>query len=767
MIVSWTPVVADDIVGSILTVIIAVYCALLSWKWTKRKHEDIFRNYIFLLTIAIVFFAISRSFGHLVKQILLFNHKDDIWHSISPFSGAINTATFIVIFAFGIYFHRFQKVHLQIEKYQNNLEALVADRTAELEKTTDTLRNVLDSANPICITGVDFVPIQANKAYYAIWPKAEGMPETAKCFESRPGAYCDTDQCPLKQILEGKKEVVLEMFKKTEDETLEFIVTARPFLDANGKLIGIVESFQDITARKRSETALVSERERLAVTLRSIGDGVITTDISGRVVLINKVAENLTGWKQTEAVGRPIEEVLAIIDEKTKTPSENPVPKVLATGRIVELPYHSALIAKDGAIRSIADSGAPIRDMNSEIIGVVVVFRDVTEKNRMEEELLKTKKLESVGVLAGGIAHDFNNILAAILGNISLALLDESMQEKTRKLLSRAETASLRAKSLTHQLLTFSRGGEPVKETASLQEVIEDSARFVLHGKPVACKFSFPDDLWLVEIDRGQISQVIQNIIINATQAMPDGGTISVSCENAASAVNNINLAADRKYVKIVISDTGIGIPADVVERIFDPYFSTKIQGIGLGLAICHSIITKHGGHIEVASKPGKGTVFSIFLPASEKTSLLPNQETEKTNQSGRPARILVMDDEEMVRKLAEETLSLGGHEVICAKDGAEAVRLYKESIARNQPFDLTIMDLTVPGGMGGQETAKEILSINPQAKVIVSSGYSNAPVMASFKEYGFCDAIVKPYHPKQLLQVVGNALSAHSTTTD
>jgi PAS domain S-box-containing protein len=756
--VSWTPVVIVDVVGSILTVVIAVCCALFSREWTNKKPEDIFRHYIFLLTLAIVFFAISRSFGHLFKQILLFNNMSGLWEAISPFSGAINTATFIVIFAFGIYFHRFQWVNLQIEKYQNNLEALVADRTAELEQTTLTLKNVLDSANPICISGVDFELIQANKAYYSIWPKKQEDGENLKCFESRPGPFCNTDQCPLKQLVEGKEEVVVEMSKIKGNKTQEFIVTARPFRDANGKLIGVVESFQDITERKRTETALASERERLAVTLRSIGDGVITTDISGKIVLINKVAEQLTGWNQIEAVGRPIEEVLNIVDEKRRTQAENPVPKVIHSGRIIDLPYHSALISKNGEIRSIADSGAPIRDKDSKIIGVVVVFRDVTEKKRMEEELLKTKKLESIGVLAGGIAHDFNNILAAILGNIELALLDSSMGEKPRKLLSEAEKASLRAKDLTQQLLTFSKGGEPVKEASSLQEVVQDSANFVLHGKKVACEFHFPDDLWLVEIDRGQISQVVQNIIMNATDAMPTGGMIRVSCENIDS-IDNINLSPNKKYVKISITDSGAGIAANVIDKIFDPYFSTKTKGNGLGLAISHSIITKHGGHIEAVSQPGEGTTFTIFLPAASKPPARIEQ-AEKSAETRPPAKILIMDDEEMVRNMAEEMLSRLGHEVVLAKDGYEAVRLYRESLETDKPIDLAIMDLTIPGGMGGKEAIKEILSANPEAKVIVSSGYSNDPVMSSFKDYGFSGAVVKPYQLEQLAKAINEVLS-------
>lgn len=521
-----------------------------------------------------------------------------------------------------------------------------------------------------------------------------------------------------------------------------------------------LEVATDISERKLAETRLAEETERLVVTLRSIGDGVITTDTEGRVVLINKVAETLTGWYSEEAAGRPLAEVFNIVSEVTRQPCGNPLEKVLTSGDIVGLTNHSVLISKNGQERSIADSGAPIRNKDGKIIGIVLVFRDITEVLRTEQELLKVKKLESIGVLAGGIAHDFNNILAAILGNIDLTLLDDNLETGTRKLLTEAKKASIRAKGLTQQLLTFSKGGEPIKETSVITEIIRDSAEFILHGSDVACQYHVPDDLWLVDIDRGQVSQVIQNLIINAKHAMPTGGTIKITCDNIHSDVDEKKFFPHQgNHIKITITDSGIGIPENVIDKIFDPYFSTKQEGSGLGLAICHSIISQHHGHISAQSTPGVGTTFSIYLPASNQ-----KQEKEKRKQIIEPgagkAKIMIMDDEKMVRDIAQAMITRLGYSVTLAQDGTEALELYDEQYDLGEPIDIVIMDLTIPGGMGGKDSVKEILAIDPDAKVIVSSGYSNDPAMANCQEYGFVASVVKPYQLQELAKVINQVLS-------
>ncbi len=511
--------------------------------------------------------------------------------------------------------------------------------------------------------------------------------------------------------------------------------------------------------RKKAEEALAAEKERLSVTLRSIGDGVITTDVSGNVIFLNKVAEHITGWPNSEAATRPISEIFHVINEGSREKPDYSILQIINDGQIIDS-RDLILINRDGQEINITSNGAPILNADSEIIGAVLVFRDITEFLKTEKELLKVTKLESVGILAGGIAHDFNNILAAILGNINLALFDKTLQDKTRELLAAAEKASLRAKDLTQQLLTFARGGDPVKEVSSLETVIKDSANFVLHGDKVACHFTIPDDLWLVEIDKGQISQVIQNIVLNGSHAMPEGGIITISAENVhAGDYPFLNTNKDAGFVKIAIKDCGIGMSPHIMEKIFDPYYSTKKEGNGLGLAITQSITMKHNGHLTVESTPGIGSTFALFLPASGKIEAK-SQGTTATSAQPFRARILLMDDEEMVLQVAKEMLTLLGHEVTLSKHGEEAIQCYRESIEKDAVFDLIIMDLTIPGGMGGKEAVKEILILDPTARIIVSSGYSNDPVMAKYSEYGFCAAIVKPYILKDLSRTISELTS-------
>jgi PAS domain S-box-containing protein len=520
------------------------------------------------------------------------------------------------------------------------------------------------------------------------------------------------------------------------------------------------ELLAEIGERKRVEHSLSAEKELLAITLRSIADGVITTDVDGNVVALNKVAEQLTGWRQDEAVGKKVGEVFRLAGVENGEASNNPVGLVLSGGQTVGFDS-SRLLTRDGGEIIVADSGAPIRDKDSRIVGAVLVFRDITGKLRTDEELLKLKKLESVGILAGGIAHDFNNLLMAILGNISLAVQLTRPDDQVHRLLAGAEKASLRAKNLTQQLLTLAKGGEPIKETSSIGQVIRESADFVLHGGKTDCKIAVPENLWLVDIDRGQVGQVVQNLILNARQAMPAGGTIRIDCENLEAIAHEDPdplLPKDQAYVKIAVTDTGIGMPAGVLDKIFDPYFSTKQEGSGLGLAITHSIIKKHKGAITVKSKPGAGTTFKVYLPASKGKMAAPKNEAVVPVAPGN-IRVLVMDDDEQVRGVAEAMLAHLGCTAVLAADGEEALALFKEARGEGRPFDLVIMDLTIPGGMGGQEAVALVRQADPDAKVVVASGYSTDPVLAHYRDYGFSAAIAKPFQLNELLKTIKDLL--------
>ena len=550
--------------------------------------------------------------------------------------------------------------------------------------------------------------------------------------------------------------IFLTALNEVDDKTSGFDAGGVDFISKPFHAQEVLMRVRTHLALRRQQQQLANEKELLAVTLRSIGDAVITTDTQGQVTFLNRVAENLTGWTLEETVGQPSTEVFQIINEKTGEKCASPVQRVLELGRIIGLANHTALVTRNGAIHSIADSGAPIRDRDSQIIGVVIVFRDITQEKRLEEELLKARKLESIGVLAGGIAHDFNNILAMIQGNLELAgrrLSDD--QERVGKLLAAAGKATERAVKLTHQLLTFSKGGEPIREATALPELLTDSANFVLQGSKASCRYSFADDLWQADIDAGQISQVVQNIVINADQAMPEGGAIDIQCMNVAdAAAESLLCAHEGDYIKISIRDSGVGMPAEMLEKIFDPYFTTKQRGSGLGLAICHSIINKHDGYLTVSSTPGKGTEFICYLPA-----LRNGQDAAEGDKNRPPAlpslRVIVMEDEEMLRELIASQLTNLGHTPILTCDGKQAINRYQELLDQQLPVDVVIMDLTIPGGMGGQEAATELRRIEPNLNLIVASGYSTDPVLANYRDYGFNAAICKPFTLDELNQAL------------
>jgi len=455
-----------------------------------------------------------------------------------------------------------------------------------------------------------------------------------------------------------------------------------------------------------------------------------------------------------------LSEVLSLVDSQTRKPVGSPGKTIQNTLGIINLEGGILLAHRMGKSVEIGLSGAPIRRDGQPINGFVFAFRDVSEKRRIQDELLHTRKLEALGLLAGGIAHDFNNLLTAILGNLSLAKEEVSNPENCFQLLDETEAASIRAQELTNQLRIFSKGGTTTKSTIELGRTIKEAALFPLHGSNVKCRFNIASDLWPIIGDSGQIAQVIQNLVINADQAMPHGGILKLEAANCGRAdlpdIAGSRLEGDR-FIKISVKDKGVGISQENQTKIFDPYFSTKSQGGGLGLSVCYSIVKNHGGTMLVESQLNRGSEFCVYLP----TALGPAK--KQVEEKGVPViqekrsarRILVMDDEPTILNVIERMLRKSGHEAVTVKDGREALDVYKKMMQTDQSFDALILDLTIPGGMGGKEVMERILKLDPDAVGIVSSGYSTDPILSNFREYGFRATIAKPYRYKDFKEVI------------
>ncbi len=511
----------------------------------------------------------------------------------------------------------------------------------------------------------------------------------------------------------------------------------------------------EIAERSRVEAALRENEERLQDFFDSALDLIQIIDTDGKFVSVNRAWREAMGYSWEEIATMSFFDVLAPASQEH---CQSCFARVLSDSDIGRVEFE--LLAKDG--RHITVEGhVNTRLEDGKVVAARSIFRDITDRKVFEQNLINAEKLESIGVLAGGIAHDFNNLLTAILGNISLAIEHVPESGDARSNLDQAENAALRARDLTQQLLTFSKGGAPIRRTTSIEDVIRESARFALRGSNVRCDFEFPENLLPVEIDAGQFSQVIHNLVCNADQAMPGGGSMTIRAENFSLPPDHGLPMKASRCVRIAVQDQGTGISADRVKRIFDPFFTTRKEGSGLGLAVCYSVVKQHEGALTVESTPGKGTTFYIHLPASDagKPQLSAADAISASPPKGRPRRVLVMDDEEMVRKVAMEVLATIGYETEGVGDGAAAIESYARAINEGKPFDVVLMDLTIPGGMGGKEAVLKVLELEPAACVIVSSGYSNDPVMADYHAFGFSGVIAKPYRIKDLRELLGRIL--------
>lgn len=497
----------------------------------------------------------------------------------------------------------------------------------------------------------------------------------------------------------------------------------------------------------QAQTERTNQTRWFTTTLKNIPDGILTTDQVGTVTFMNPAAESLTGWTGDQAVGKPLTMVFHPGDTGAEDHIQEVLKQVLATKEIHHMDTPTAFGTLGERTRLFVYSAAPIVSDIGHCLGAVFICRDMTSRVQALENHEKANKLESLGLLAGGIAHDFNNLLTAILGNLSLAKMVVNQEEHLYQWLSEAERASLRAHQVTGQLVTFATGGQPVKKPVNLSALIRESTYFLLHGSKVQWTLHLPNDLWPVSGDEAQLSQVLQNLILNASQSMPHGGTLTVQGENLLCErpmPESDESPASPSFVKITIIDQGEGIAKEDLSKIFDPYFTTKQDGRGLGLATTYGILRNHGGNISVNSETGHGTRVEMVLPASSEP--LSHKQAEEGDPIPGKGRLLIMDDNEGVRMVLEAMLIHLGYEVEVTKDGQQTLAQFQKAKEAGRPFQAVILDLTVPFGMGGRETMKHLLALDSQTKAIVSSGYSEDAILSRFQEFGFVGRISKPY---------------------
>jgi PAS domain S-box-containing protein len=508
------------------------------------------------------------------------------------------------------------------------------------------------------------------------------------------------------------------------------------------------QAVDEKNAELRSSEEMLHQANRTLETLIETSPlGIVALDEKGTIVLWNRTASKTFGYP-CNGYGGTLEPLFAEEGDYESFLT------ALRTRQNVSYP-EQPLLHREGSRMMVNLTAARLPEGTGDATHVVMV-EDVTQRVELEEQLDRARKLESLGSLAGGIAHDFNNMLSGILGNVSVAKLTVTDPE-ARALLVEAEKACMRASALTKQLLTFSRGGAPVKSLVSLAAVVEANARFALSGSGVRLEVAVDPGVGSVEVDEGQIGQVINNLAINAAQAMPHGGTLLITCGRASVGAGSALSTPAGDYTTIAVSDDGPGIPPHILTKIFDPYFTTKKGGTGLGLATVYSIVKRHGGHISVNSSPGKGTTFTIYLPG-----VFPHVVFTPEPPAARPpgqGRVLVVDDNVAIRRSVGAMLTRIGYRQESAENGEEGISLFREGHESGDPFALVLMDLTIPGGMGGEEAVKELLAIDPEAKVVVTSGYADDPIVADYRAYGFSGVITKPFLFETLAETLASVL--------
>ena len=518
-----------------------------------------------------------------------------------------------------------------------------------------------------------------------------------------------------------------------------------------------VRSLQRELERHREKIReLLRRREYLEAILEAAPDAIVTLDRNHRIIDWNRGAEKLFGYTEEEVKGMNIDD---LITSDTVESEARGFTKDILRGVSIH-PVETVRYSRDGNPVNVLLSGSPII-MDDEVAGVIAVYTDMTERKRLEEELSKRERIESLGTLAGGIAHDFNNLLSGIFGNISLISKHIPEDSAAEEYLISIRKTMKQAVGLTHQLLTFAKGSEPVVEPMEITGMLTDTVKFNLAGSSVKPVFQIPDDLWMISADSRQIGEVISNLVINAKESMENGGELRVTASNYLNAGSGLPTLDSGNYIKLVFTDQGEGIPEEILDRVFEPFYSSKPKGSGLGLAVVHSIVSKHLGYVEIDSVEGSGTSVTIYLPAvteSNKDETGDEAHDGKMNGS-RKLSVLVMDDEDYILEMLDNMFSAMGHNVALASKGSQALEMYRRSMDSGNKYDVVILDLTIPGGMGGRETSEKLLEMDRDAVLIVSSGYSTAPVMADYRSHGFSGVLAKPYTMDELERVISRTV--------
>jgi PAS domain S-box-containing protein len=578
-------------------------------------------------------------------------------------------------------------------------------------------------------------------------------------FQPPEQAALDSNEF-LRLLRSGMTMGYESMHRSKDGRDIHLVFNAKYIRDAEGTVVGTRGTAYDITERKKIELELRKSEERLSSLFSNMAEGVALhevlcddagTPVNYRIIDCNLPYEKIIGIKRENVLGKLATEVYGTpeppyLNEFT-TPGMTGVPAHLETYFAPMDKYFDISIAPWGKN------------------GFATIFTDITQRKKMEDELMRKQKFDALSVMAGGIAHDFNNLLAGVFGFMDLARESMKPGDPAAGYLGKAFIAFERAKALSRQLLTFSKGGAPVKKPLDIPDLLRECSNLSLSGSNVRCIFSIPGDRHTVDADENQLSQVFSNIMINARQAMPDGGSFTIGAEHRTIAGNDAVPLPAGRYVVVTLADDGVGIPEKIIDKIFDPFFSTKQQGSGLGLAISYSIVKRHGGHLSVTSKPGEGATFAVWLPVSDKPASVDGGAIGAGSIKG-TGSILVMDDEPSIREMAVYMLKSAGYSVVTSTDGREAVEKFRAACRAKKPFDLVILDLTVPGGMGGEKAVVELKKIDPEVTACVTSGYADNAILSDPAAYGFAAMIAKPYRLIDLLKTVKEAIGKRSGKT-